>query len=630
MAPKTWLRMRLKRWPVVWFCIVLLFTVVLINTCQLLPADSHTLSASQHPALTDPLGKVFRHKRLWENGSNFWRNQSHPLKGWGAMSGGHIQKGKLSDNSSCYSKGEKKGPHKNKKAKVASDQKGQIGKFKFAKKLNANNTNLKHGRASLPNNVTKEGGTGLLATIRKASFPIYSQMTKKPSGIKIETAASRSLFSGGPQRLSLDGNPGVNLPFPKSSVVHRVVWQHRCKADVCDEQQPPSRIEVFPEVAHGQPVKTAKGSGVQHGHHPTTAQEKSKGEKVHKLSQQVQMSLWCTQFHDRVTGQPGSSKMPEQQPPPWFTPDDLQKMKLLAKGEVVTKARIPAHGQVLKVGLLDGSETASEDPQKHCAKGLCGLIKRSSDLHEVLAFHLDRVLGLKRSLPVVARKFRSHVLPYKYTNGETRPIVWWAPDIQHLEDANNDQNSFALGWLQYQRILKHRCGMGKSATALGSAPCLSIKHTEWAKLALFDFLLQVQDRLDRYCCGFKPDPSEACVEERLHEKCRNPEELALVHILVRESNPAHLVYIDNAARPFHPEDNLNFRLLEGIDRFPEDAVAILKSGCLQNMLLRSLRLDEEFWESQGGYSGLKPVLETIDRRAQILLKYIRDHDLTKQ
>lgn len=43
---------------------------------------------------------------------------------------------------------------------------------------------------------------------------------------------------------------------------------------------------------------------------------------------------------------------------------------------------------------------------------------------------------------------------------------------------------------------------------------------------------QVHDRLDRYCCGFEPEPSDPCVEERLREKCRNPGELRLVHILV--------------------------------------------------------------------------------------------------
>lgn len=43
---------------------------------------------------------------------------------------------------------------------------------------------------------------------------------------------------------------------------------------------------------------------------------------------------------------------------------------------------------------------------------------------------------------------------------------------------------------------------------------------------------QVHDRLDRHCCGFEPEPTEPCVEERLRQKCGNPGELRLVHILV--------------------------------------------------------------------------------------------------
>lgn len=35
---------------------------------------------------------------------------------------------------------------------------------------------------------------------------------------------------------------------------------------------------------------------------------------------------------------------------------------------------------------------------------------------------------------------------------------------------------------------------------------------------------------------------------------------------VRSSDPSHLVYIDNAGNLQHPEDRLNFRLLQGIDR----------------------------------------------------------------
>ncbi|NXI93659.1 F198A protein, partial [Psophia crepitans] len=314
--------------------------------------------------------------------------------------------------------------------------------------------------------------------------------------------------------------------------------------------------------------------------------------------------------------------------PPWLSDDDLQKMKLLASGRVISKTRVPAHGQVLRVGLQavgDAEGDASPaSPEEDCQDGRCGLIKRPGDLYEVLAFHLDRVLGLNRSLPAVARRFTSHLLPYSYTNGSLRPIIWWAPDLQHLEDANNDQNSCALGWLQYQEMLQPH----GSTLATGDAPCSNIPHGEWSRLALFDFLLQVHDRLDRYCCGFQPDPSEPCVEEMLHEKCRNPAELVLVHILVRKSAPSRLVFIDNAGRPQHPEEKLNFRLLQGIDSFPAVAVATLQSGRLQSLLLESLRTDRELWESQGGAEGLRPLLQTIDRRACVLLRYIQEHNLT--
>ncbi|NXD27469.1 F198A protein, partial [Spelaeornis formosus] len=314
--------------------------------------------------------------------------------------------------------------------------------------------------------------------------------------------------------------------------------------------------------------------------------------------------------------------------PPWLSADDLQKMRLLSRGRVVSKSRVPAHGQIMRVGLravgdAEGDVLAAS-PEGDCRDGRCGLIKRPGDLYEVLAFHLDRVLGLKRSLPAVARRFSSRLLPYSYTDGALRPIVWWAPDLLHLQDANNDQNSCALGWLQYQEMLRPHRPMLVDR----DAPCSSIPHSEWSRLALFDFLLQVHDRLDRYCCGFQPDPSEPCVEEMLHEKCRNPAELVLVHILVRRSSPSHLVFIDNAGRPQQPEEKLNFRLLQGIDSFPAAAVATLRSGRLQNLLLESLHLDRELWESQGGAEGLRPLLQTIDRRAQILLRHIQEHNLT--
>lgn len=171
--------------------------------------------------------------------------------------------------------------------------------------------------------------------------------------------------------------------------------------------------------------------------------------------------------------------------------------------------------------------------------------------------------------------------------------------------------------------------LGGNPGVLRSAGCSFQAWWEWVcHLLQRTVSPQVHDRLDRYCCGFEPEPGDPCVEERLHEKCRNPGELRLVHILVRSSDPSHLVYIDNAGNLEHPEDKLNFRLLKGINGFPESAVKVLKSGCLQNLLLHSLQIDPVFWESQGGEAGLKRVLQTLERRARILLGHIQKHNLT--
>lgn len=190
-----------------------------------------------------------------------------------------------------------------------------------------------------------------------------------------------------------------------------------------------------------------------------------------------------------------SDRRPVRVPPgpgplPWLSQDDLQKMALLAGGEVLSKAKLPAHGQVLQVALAPNQGSEPEPHLRRCQQGLCSLVKRTDDWFEVFAFHLDRVLGLNRSLPAVLRTFRSQILPYRYISSVPRPVIWWDPDIQHLASRDNDQNSVPLSWVQYQKLLQVRCGMD---AGLWAAPCVGIHHSEWGRLALFDFLLQVNE-----------------------------------------------------------------------------------------------------------------------------------------
>ncbi|XP_067305906.1 Golgi-associated kinase 1A isoform X2 [Pseudorasbora parva] len=275
---------------------------------------------------------------------------------------------------------------------------------------------------------------------------------------------------------------------------------------------------------------------------------------------------WCKTVSDETFNENRNQSKAESLP--WLSEDDMKKMALLSRAPVLSKARLPGHGQVLQVGLNDRYDifaSAGDNHTKRCQTGSCALIKRPNDWFEVFAFHLDRVLGLNRSLPAVLRTFHSEILPYRYTTGSPRPVVWWDPSIQHLSDADNDQNSFSLTWPQYQTMLKSRCG---TRVPLNFTTCVGVHHSEWGRLALFDFLLQVNDRLDRSCCGFRPDPSDLCVENLLHIKCENPKDLNLVHILVRKTEPSRLVFIDNAGRPNQPQDNLNFRLVEGFRNGP--------------------------------------------------------------
>ncbi|MEQ2253482.1 hypothetical protein ILYODFUR_032538 [Ilyodon furcidens] len=233
-----------------------------------------------------------------------------------------------------------------------------------------------------------------------------------------------------------------------------------------------------------------------------------------QLEATIQMDdSWCQSFRQHDFSDSDQRKIRvggDLQHLPWLSKDDIEKMQLLAGGEVVSKTRVPAHGQVLQVAfgppahhqniqqLKDSQQhgvghTATHS--EHCQQGLCSLVKRPEDWFEVFAFHLDRVLGLNRSLPAVFRTFHNHILPYRYINGEPRPVVWWDPDIQHLDDKDNDQNSVPLSWVQYQKLLQARCG---NQTGLWSEPCVGVLHAEWGKLALFDFLLQVRDKFYFY------------------------------------------------------------------------------------------------------------------------------------
>lgn len=75
---------------------------------------------------------------------------------------------------------------------------------------------------------------------------------------------------------------------------------------------------------------------------------------------------------------------------------------------------------------------------------------------------------------------------------------------------------------------------------------------------------QIYERLDRNCCGFKPRPEDTCVELGHHGECKDKESVELTQIFHRKHDPRHLVFLNNKGYFDRDEENLNFKLLEGI------------------------------------------------------------------
>ncbi|XP_053311340.1 Golgi-associated kinase 1B [Spea bombifrons] len=304
--------------------------------------------------------------------------------------------------------------------------------------------------------------------------------------------------------------------------------------------------------------------------------------------------------------------------PPWFSAEDIRAIRFLADTRIHRIKQMPSSdGDLILFENPLQKMTFSIDPNATC-QGMCGLIKRPLDMSEVFAFHLDRILGLNRTLPSVIRKFEFA------QDGLPCPVILWDSSLSPTD--NTTQSSTKLKWGTYQMILKQNCWLNGKVPKPESG-CTEIHHHEWSKMALLDFLLQVYTRLDKNCCGFRPRKEDSCVKQGLNLKCDDPGSIDLMHIIQRNHDPRHLVFISNKGYFDRSEDNLDFKLLDGIKEFPESAVSILRSQKLREKLLQSFFLDKVFWESQRGRQGIEKLIDVIERRAKILLTYINAHGI---
>jgi len=107
---------------------------------------------------------------------------------------------------------------------------------------------------------------------------------------------------------------------------------------------------------------------------------------------------------DGSNGDYSSIRIYSERAPPWFSVDDITAMRFLADSKITHIDEVAPPG--FSSFILFKSATNHTDDADACRK-CCGIVRKPLDMSEVFAFHLDRVLGLNRTLPAVSRRFHS-------------------------------------------------------------------------------------------------------------------------------------------------------------------------------------------------------------------------------
>lgn len=218
-------------------------------------------------------------------------------------------------------------------------------------------------------------------------FTVHVNHTSTRQDKRPDPWIRNSVYSQKPRKTYQDpteGEVNESLSPTRSNVVYITLKSKRHKPAII-------RGTVRPKLRRKK-VKVRAQSGTQ-----------SKAKNASHDTNTVDKQLGYSEL-DGSNGDYSSIRIYSERAPPWFSIDDITAMRFLADSKIAQIDEVAPPG--FSSLILFKSATNHTDDADACRK-CSGIVRRPLDMIEVFAFHLDRILGLNRTLPAVSRRFHS-------------------------------------------------------------------------------------------------------------------------------------------------------------------------------------------------------------------------------
>ncbi|XP_071843731.1 Golgi-associated kinase 1B-like isoform X2 [Apostichopus japonicus] len=300
--------------------------------------------------------------------------------------------------------------------------------------------------------------------------------------------------------------------------------------------------------------------------------------------------------------------------PPWLNNRDVGIMRLLSEGVVqrrigLSQNRSTEYLLYLENVTEDGTHLENNSVPVRIRTCVDAISLSCKEWPRVLAFHLDRIVGLNRVVPAAGRYF-TELYSTTIHEGSTETAVWFPADLPAKQYGDDS--------LEATRYVKKKFWRFSDRQKWSLVDeCAKNVEGEKVRMAVFLFLLQIKEKQLQECFKYPANHSHAPKHQdpASHLSCRNTFWGSGMRLTGQTwcLPPLGVNIIDT--------ENFNYTVLESIQSFPSDILEIIRSNKLRQHLLQSLFVDRIFWESQGARKGIENIIHVIDKRSKALLKW---------